>query len=92
MERRLQRIGGRLSSSAGTVMNLNWLGWFDQWTKVNDALNEGAAMHCEHCEQRISQAEFTMTISQPLSEDIAKGIQSWECADCGEGTVTVKLH
>ncbi len=92
MERRLERLGARMSASAGTTMNMNWLGWFDQWQTVNDALNEGASMNCEHCEQRISQAEFLVTIGQPLSDEVAKGIKSWECAECGDGTVTVKLH
>ncbi len=48
-------------------------------------------MKCEICERRISQAEFLITIGQPLTADIAKGIKAWKCADCGDGNVTVQL-
>ena len=38
LQRRLKRIEPRLEASKGTCMNMDWLGWFDQWTTVWEAL------------------------------------------------------
>ena len=41
LEQQLKRLENHLEASRGEVMNLDWLGWMDQYMAVQDALEAG---------------------------------------------------